>query len=91
NNEQMAARLEANNEQMAAHLDAIDNRIRNLDNRIRKVESHHQAFPPGIATPSCALVTTLPARAQTMAANPPPMHMPLPVPHQAMAMPLTTP
>ncbi|KAJ1677723.1 hypothetical protein EV182_005567, partial [Spiromyces aspiralis] len=91
NNEQMAARLEANNEQMAARLDAIDNRVRNLDNRVREVESHHRAFPPGVATPSRALVTTPPARAQTTAANPPPMHTPLPAPHQAMAMPLTTP
>ncbi|KAJ1677364.1 hypothetical protein EV182_006325, partial [Spiromyces aspiralis] len=105
NNEQMAAlegrlteRLDANNNRIEGRLNMIENhvrtlddRVRNLDNRVRVVESHQRAFPPGVATTSRALVTTPPARAQTTAANPPPMHTPLPVPHQAAVMPPTTP
>ncbi|KAJ1677118.1 hypothetical protein EV182_006837, partial [Spiromyces aspiralis] len=105
NNEQMAAleghlteRLDANNNRIEGclnmiknHVRTLDDRICNLDNHVHEVESHQQAFPPGIATTSCALVTTPPARTQTTVANPPPMHTPLPVPHQAAVMPPTTP
>ncbi|KAJ1676090.1 hypothetical protein EV182_008904, partial [Spiromyces aspiralis] len=76
---------------MEACLDAIDERNRALDEHIRGLESHLRAFPTGMTMPSCALVMTPPAQAQHSAANPPPTHMPLPVPYQVTTMPLATP